>query len=120
MTMDAKHLREIEESDEVRKNLAKWIVYDCFRNNTNVEGLHEKFSQEDMREFTRRAGDNVYYFLSTRLFNYASSYTNETIDLLKDKENLVEMAWNKWDDPNDDVVEELMDADLVLFKARQK
>jgi hypothetical protein len=52
--MDTAHLKEIESNDEVRKNLAKWLVHDCFRNR-ELESLHDRISEEEMKTATKDA-----------------------------------------------------------------
>jgi hypothetical protein len=91
-------LKDIETNDEVRKNLAKWIVHDCLRNDTGLEALHDRISDDEMKSMMIRAVNNTYLFLTVLLFSPAGK-TNEIIDLLKSKDNLHMQAWNKWDDP---------------------
>lgn len=58
--MDAAHFKEIETNDEVRKNLAKWIARNCFRN-TSLEALHDRISQAEMKQLMKDAVDNMLY-----------------------------------------------------------
>ena len=38
--MNAKHIRDIQTNETVRKRLAKFIALHCFRNTDVLEGLH--------------------------------------------------------------------------------
>jgi hypothetical protein len=96
--MDTAYLKDIETDDEIRKNLAKWIVHDCFRNDTGLEGLHERITNDEMKSLMINAVNNTYLFLTVLLFSPADQ-TDAIIDLLKSKNNLQTQAWNKWDDP---------------------
>jgi hypothetical protein len=114
-SMDSVHFKEIETNNEVRKNLAKWITHDCFRN-TSLEALHDRISQDEMKQLMKEAVDNAYYLLTT-LFS-ASDYTNRAIDLLKSKENLTTEEWSKWDDPV--LSRERMKIEAQIFKRVQE
>jgi hypothetical protein len=46
--MDTEHLTSIESNDDIRKNLAKWLVYFCFRN-SKLETFHDRFSDDEMK-----------------------------------------------------------------------
>jgi hypothetical protein len=33
----------------IRKRLAKWMARDCFRQNTKLEGFHDRISEKEMK-----------------------------------------------------------------------
>jgi|HubBroStandDraft_6_1064221.scaffolds.fasta_scaffold2509088_1 hypothetical protein len=49
--MDVEHLKEIESNDEIRRNLAKWLVHYCFRN-SKLENFHDRFRDDEMKALT--------------------------------------------------------------------
>ena len=114
--MDTIQLKEVESNDEVRKNLAKWIVHDCFRNTKTLEALHDRISDDEMKALMKEAVNNAYYLL-TMLFS-PSEYTNQVIDLLKSKDNLTDQGWSTWEDP--ELSNERMKIEAKIFKQLQK
>lgn len=119
--MDPDHLKKIQTSDETRKNMAKWLVYDCFRNYTNLEDLHarngaNKITDAEMKTLMKQAVNNVYLYL-TILFQLSDD-ANGLIDLFTDKEQLGLQDWNKWDEP--EMPEKRVREGAALFRRLQK
>jgi hypothetical protein len=114
--MDVEHLKEIESSDEIRRNLAKWLVHYCFRN-SKLETFHDRFSDDEMKALMIDSVNLTYYFLTVLLFSAADN-TNEITDLLKDRDNLTTKEWSNWNDPvfRDDIHQ----SSLHLFNVLQE
>jgi hypothetical protein len=114
--MDVEHLKQIESNDEIRRNLAKWLVHYCFRN-SELEHFHDRFSDKEMKALMMDSVNLTYYFLTVLLFSGAGN-TNNIIDLLKDRDNLKTKEWNNWDDPvfRDDIHQ----SSLHLFNVLQE
>jgi hypothetical protein len=117
--MDTEHLTSIESNDDIRKNLAKWLVYFCFRN-SKLETFHDRFSDDEMKALMMDSVNLTYYFLTVLLFSTANN-TNKIIDLLKDGDNLKTQHWNDWDDPvfRDDIHQSSLHLFNVLQEARR-
>lgn len=45
------------------KELSKMIYSFCVRNNTSLEGLHDRISDEEMKELNKGSVNNIYTFL---------------------------------------------------------
>jgi hypothetical protein len=90
--MNTEHLKEMKSNDDIRKNLAKWLVNYCFRN-SKLENFHD----------------------------CTGANTNTIIDLLKDGDNLKTQQWNDWDDPvfRDDIHQSSLHLFNVLQEARR-
>src|ERR1700690_1031294 len=114
--MDPEHLKEIQSDDKIKKNMAKWLVYDFFRNYTNLEDLHDRISDDEMKTLMKQAVNNIYLYLSI-LFQ-PSAEANNLIELFTDKEQLAMQDWNKWDDP--EMPEERVREGAQLFRRLQK
>jgi hypothetical protein len=114
--MDTEHLKAIESNDDIRKNLAKWLVNYCFRN-SKLETFHDRFSDDEMKALMMDSVNLTYYFLTVLLFSTADN-TNKIIDLLKDRDNIKTQKWNDWDDPvfRDDIHK----SSLHLFNVLQE
>ena len=68
--MDTEHLKTIETNDDIRKNLAKWLVHYCLRN-SKLETFHDRFSDDEMKALMMDSVNLTYYFLTVLLFSTA-------------------------------------------------
>jgi hypothetical protein len=88
--MSPDHLNEIGESDILRKRLAKWMAQFCFRN-TMLEDLHDRISDDEMKELTTDSVNHCYALLTVLFFKTHRAY--DIIELLKEHDPVPE--WNE-------------------------
>jgi hypothetical protein len=78
--MNSKTLTELKQNDLLRKRLAKWMAYFCFRD-TKLEQFHNRFTDDDMKELMIDCADHC-YALVCMLF--ATKGGNGLIESLKE------------------------------------
>ena len=88
--MNHNTLRELKHNDLLRKRLAKWMAYFCFRD-TKLEQFHNRFTDDDMKELMIDCADHC-YALVCMLF--ATEGGNGLIESLKEHDQVPQ-----WDDP---------------------
>ncbi|MDA9438433.1 hypothetical protein XH98_04680 [Bradyrhizobium sp. CCBAU 51745] len=50
----------------IRKRLAKWMANLCFRENTELDGFHDRISEEEIKELMMGVVDNCYLWQVAR------------------------------------------------------
>jgi len=88
--MNHKALTELRQNDLLRKRLAKWMAYFCFRD-TKLEQFHNRFTNDNMKELMIDCADHCYAFVCML---FATEGGDELIEMLKDHDHVAQ-----WDDP---------------------
>src|SRR5262245_25052994 len=78
--MTSDQLRELGSNEILRKRLANWMAQLCFRN-TKLEDLHDRVSDDEMKELTIDCVNHCYAFLSILFFS--SPRAEKLIEMLK-------------------------------------
>jgi hypothetical protein len=115
MTPDT--LAEIKSNDDIRKRMAKWMAHFCFRN-SNLEGLHDRISQDEMKALMIDVVNRSYLFIWI-IFN--SQASSEMIDILKQGDHLPP-DWSHWNDSevSDELLKSAKRLDDLLKRRRSE
>jgi hypothetical protein len=89
--MRSDQLDDIRTNEVLRKRMAKWMAQFCFRD-TKLEDLHDRISDDEMKELMIDCVNHCYAFLSILFFN--SPRADGLIDTLKEHDPAP-----KWDEP---------------------
>jgi hypothetical protein len=92
--MNVPSLQEIQHNEVLRKRLSKWMAHFSFRN-TKLESLHDRFSQDEMKELMIDVVNHSYLFLSIL---FATHESDEIIATLNRKDQLPQ--WNEPEIPD--------------------
>jgi hypothetical protein len=90
-------VHEIGNNEVLRKRLAKWMAQFCFRN-TKLEELHDRISDDEMKELMIDCANRCYAFLTVLFTPHGG---DELIEMLKHHDQVPQ-----WDEPE-------MPADLI-------
>jgi hypothetical protein len=92
--MTTSHLDDLRNNELLRKRLAKFMTYFCFRS-TKLEHFHDRINDEEMKALMIDVVNHSFLFLSAV---FSSNASDQIFEILKEGNDLPR-EWRDWNDP---------------------